>query len=215
MPADEDLDQSVRRSDPDRWLASRFIIDAAARADVIALLAFDHQLARAGRVTSNALIAEIRLTWWGEAVEEIYEGRPVRGHPVAQALCGAVRRRGLPRDVLDAMIEARITQPENAATLADAVDGSLALLAARILDASADADVARSAGRVYGLCRQARDGMAAIDLVAPLAEAARAVRGFSTAAFPAVACATLARARNPSPLETRVRLFWAVLSGRI
>jgi len=38
---DNDLDALVRRVDPDRWLASRFIADAARRADVMALYAFD------------------------------------------------------------------------------------------------------------------------------------------------------------------------------
>ena len=42
----EDLEQTVRRSDPDRWLASRFITDADMRADVIALYAFNNELAR-------------------------------------------------------------------------------------------------------------------------------------------------------------------------
>jgi phytoene synthase len=43
---DNDLDALVRRMDPDRWLASRFIADRQARADVVALYAFNYQLAR-------------------------------------------------------------------------------------------------------------------------------------------------------------------------
>ena len=77
----------MRRVDPDRWLSSRFIADPSARADVIALYAYDHELARAPRVASNPLLGEIRLTWWREALDEIYgENRPVRAHPGAQAL---------------------------------------------------------------------------------------------------------------------------------
>jgi len=78
----DDLDASVRRHDPDRWLASRFIGEAQARADVIALYAFNHEIARVAGAVSNPLMGEIRLTWWGEAVAEIYEGRAVRKHPV-------------------------------------------------------------------------------------------------------------------------------------
>ena len=85
-----DLDALVRRVDPDRWLSSRFIADPGARADVIALYAFDHELARAPRWRSNALLGEIRLTWWREALDEIFDGRPVRRHPTAQALAEAV-----------------------------------------------------------------------------------------------------------------------------
>ena len=103
--AADDLDDLIRRVDPDRWLTSRFVGDAAARGDLIALYAYDHELARARRVASNPLMAEIRLTWWREALDEIYEGRPVRRHPAAEALAAAVRRRSLPRAPLEAMIE--------------------------------------------------------------------------------------------------------------
>jgi len=103
----DDLDDLIRRVDPDRWLSSRFIGDPAKRADVIAVYAYDHELARAPKVASNPLLGEIRLTWWREALDEIYEGRHVRRHPTAQALAEAVKRHGLPRAPLEAMIDAR------------------------------------------------------------------------------------------------------------
>src|SRR5690606_32697718 len=59
---DDDLDDLIRRVDPDRWRSSRFIGDVGRRADVIALYAYDYELARAPRVASNPLLAEIRLT---------------------------------------------------------------------------------------------------------------------------------------------------------
>ncbi|HEY9218896.1 MAG TPA: squalene/phytoene synthase family protein, partial [Phenylobacterium sp.] len=91
--SDSDLDSLVQRVDPDRWLSSRFIADPAARADVIAVYAFDHELARAPRVASEPLLGEIRLTWWSEVLDEIFAGGAVRHHPGAQALANAVRRR--------------------------------------------------------------------------------------------------------------------------
>src|ERR1051326_3314472 len=102
-----DLDELVRRNDPDRWLSSRFIGAHDARADVIALYAYDQELARAPRVTSNALVGEMRLTWRREALDEIFAGKPVRRPPTAEALSAAVVRRGLPREPLEAMIDAR------------------------------------------------------------------------------------------------------------
>lgn len=102
-----DLDAQVRRVDPDRWLSSRFIGNAEARADVIALYAFDHELARAPKVASNPLIGEMRLTWWREALEEMFEGRPLRQHPTAEALACAVGRRDLKREDLETLIDAR------------------------------------------------------------------------------------------------------------
>ena len=77
------LDELIGRVDPDRWLASRFIADREARADVVALYAYDYELGRAAAVASNALIAEIRLTWWRETLEQIFAGGPVRRHPTA------------------------------------------------------------------------------------------------------------------------------------
>ncbi|HWA61369.1 MAG TPA: squalene/phytoene synthase family protein, partial [Caulobacteraceae bacterium] len=106
----DDFDAAVRAGDPDRWLASRLIGDPAARADVLALLAFDLELARAPRRASNALIGEIRLTWWREALDEIFGAGPVRQHPVALALADVVARRGLPRAPLEGLVEARYVE---------------------------------------------------------------------------------------------------------
>jgi len=56
----------MRRVDPDRWLSSRFIGNAEARADVMRSNAFDHELARRAKVASNALLGENAATWWRE-----------------------------------------------------------------------------------------------------------------------------------------------------
>jgi 15-cis-phytoene synthase len=215
LSADGELDSSVRRADPDRWLASRFIGDIQARADVVAIYAYDHELDRAGRVTSNALLAEIRLTWWREVLDEMYAGGFVRRHPVAQGLADAIRRRGHPREPFEAMIDARIEPFGDPIRWADAVGGSATWLAARTLDPFVDRTAVSLAGRVWGLVMLRRSGRDAIDVAGSLSEAARAARRVSAAAFPAIACATLARAEEPSPLETRLRLLMAMLWGRL
>src|SRR3954464_4673812 len=98
MSDEKDLDEIVRRADPDRWLSSRFIAAPAARADVVAIYAYDHELARAPRVASNPLLGEIRLTWWREVLDEAFGGGHVRHHPPAQARAAAIAGRGLPRE---------------------------------------------------------------------------------------------------------------------
>ena len=225
--AADDLDQAVRRADPDRWLASRFIADPGARADVIALYAFDHVLARARVVASQSLIAEIRLTWWREALDEIFDGRTVRAHPVAQALDACIKRHDLQRAPLVALIDARMAvadrprlTPGQATTWADAVGRSTAALAARILDRASPDGAANPAGVVWGLMTLKRAGSIDADevdaLIAESLKVARvAARGLSVAAFPAVVCATLARARTGSEIGKRLRLLAAVLSGRL
>ena len=213
-----DLDGEVRRVDPDRWLASRFIVDRAARADVVALYAFDHELARAGAVTSNPLTAEIRLVWWREALDEIFAGRPVRPHPTAEALAVAVRAHGLPPEPLEAMIEARLAVLEapsasaaDALAWAGATQGSLARLAAEILGAGGRARLAEPAGVVWGLRLLGRNELLSETLVA----ARTSARSLPPAAFPAALPATLARAPKASDLKKRARLTWAALTGRI
>ncbi|MDB5481522.1 MAG: crtB [Caulobacteraceae bacterium] len=227
----EDLDAVVRRGDPDRWLATRFIADRQARADVVALYAFDHHLARARRVASNPLVAEMRLIWWREAVDEIWCGGRVRAHPVAQALAAARSRRDLPRAPLEAMIDARIDVLERtsldlpqALGWADAAGGSAALLAAMILDPAVQAEAAIAAGRVWGVVLLVRQGLldqgaAAGWIGSGLVEARRDARLLGVSAFPAAAHATLARGlvgtREDSPLIKRLRILRAVSTGRL
>ena len=133
----EDFDALVRRVDPDRWLSTRFVADPAARADVLALYAFDHELARASAVTSTPLLAEIRLTWWIEMLDEAYGGRSVRRHPVAQALADVIARRVLPRSAVEPMIESRLAVLE---TGGPASEAETVYAAALILDPATPED---------------------------------------------------------------------------
>jgi len=228
--AADDLDGLIRRVDPDRWLTSRFIADPSARADVLALYAFDHELARAPRAASTSLLAEIRLTWWREAVDEIFAARPVRRHPVAEALGRAVKTRGLPQGPFEAMIDGQIAaleaEMDAAAALAwaDAVQGSLARLAARALDRDTPADAAQPAGRAWGLALLRRSGKAPAEIIVPplreaLAEARRSARRLSVAALPATLPARLARAdlagRTPGTLSKQLNLILASATGRL
>jgi phytoene synthase len=233
----EDLDALVRRVDPDRWLSSRFIDDAQARADVIAIYAYDHELARAPKVASNPLLGEIRLTWWREALDEIFEDRAVRLHPTAQALAAAVRRHGLPREPLEAMIDARYRELDAAPMSAEEakrwaldVSGSACHLAIAILE---PAWLEYGAGAIcwaalWGLGRLTLQGAVAVEARAEaraelslcLAEARTVEKGsVPPRCFPAVAHATLARAyierREPSLLGKQWRIIVATARGWI
>jgi phytoene synthase len=213
----DDLDDLIRRVDPDRWLSSRFIGDAGKRADVIALYAYDHELARAPKVASNPLLGEIRLTWWREMLDEAYEGRPVRRHPTAQALADVIKRRELPRDWFELMIDGRYEELDGAPmspgqTLSWAIDtaGQAAKLAALILDPDCNTEPAQYPGVVWALSRRGEK------VHAEQAESARDdARLLSAAAFPAIAHATLALRPARSEFAKRLRLTWAVARGRI
>lgn len=219
----DDLDDLIRRVDPDRWLSSRFIGDPALRADVIALYAYDHELARAPKVASNPILGEIRLTWWREMLDEAYEGRPVRQHPTAQALAGVIRRHGLERAMLEAMIDARYRELDpSPMSETEALDwardtgGWAAVLAAQILDPESPAQTAAAAGGVWML-RRAFDERADLRMAIGRLMSAATIdaRFISAAAFPAVAHATLAMHPTRTGLGKRLRLTWAVARGRL
>lgn len=218
----QDLDDQIRRVDPDRWLSSRFVGDAGLRANVIAIYAYDHELARAPKVASNSLLGEIRLTWWREVLDEVYEDRPVRQHPTAQALAEAIRRHTLPREPLEAMIDGRYRELDatpmsetEALEWARDTAGRAAEIAAMILAPGADAGPARAAGTAWALARRAAETpeLAKVSGKA-LAGARLAVRGLSAPAFPAAAHAALVGNRR-GPFRDRMRVIWAVARGRI
>src|SRR5215475_5076637 len=106
MAPDLALDAEVRRVDEDRWLASRFA-PADVRARLIAIYALNHEIARTADVVTQAAIGDIRLQWWREALAEVFEGKPVRAHPVLAAIAQAHRETPLPRTALDTLIAAR------------------------------------------------------------------------------------------------------------
>lgn len=219
-PMSDDFDAHIRNLDNDRWLASRFVADEQARADLMVLYAYDHELARAPVVASNPLMGEIRLTWWREALDEIFAGRPARQHPVVLALAELIHRRALPREPLEAMIDGRYPlldkrplTPDEALAYADGAGGGSMRAAALILDPASPPEATRAAGRAFGLARLGQAELA--DAVrASLAEARSAARALSVAAFPAVLPATLAGSRR-GDLARRLRLFLASLTGRL
>lgn len=237
MADTETLDDLVRRVDSDRWLASQFIGDLAARADVIALFGLNYELARVAGGVSNALMGEIRITWWREAMEEIAAGKPPRKHPNVEALAAS----RFDPNALATLAEARFADldegplKDEAAVLAyvDATAGALAVLAARRLDASADPHAVKGAARAFGLTglwRLKQAGRSRLpetwtreDVVgrveAQLKAARGEVRGLPVASFPAVAPAALARphlkGREMSDLERKARLTFAVATGRL
>ena len=97
---------TVRRADRDRFLGALFAPEPA-RSDLLALLAFDHELARTRSVTREPMLARIRLEWWREAVAEAAGAGKPRAQPLVELLSETVRRRGLAPEDLVALIDAR------------------------------------------------------------------------------------------------------------
>jgi 15-cis-phytoene synthase len=79
----------VQNGDPDRFLAA-MAAPVVARPVLFALYAFNVEIARAPWVTREAMIAEMRLQWWRDAIEEIAQGKAVRRHEVTTAMAAVL-----------------------------------------------------------------------------------------------------------------------------
>ena len=101
----------VRSADRDRFLAALFAPEPA-RTDLLALLAFDHELARTRLVTREPMLARIRLQWWREAVAEAAGTAKPRAQPIVESLSEMMRRRAMAPEKLTALIDAREEEVE-------------------------------------------------------------------------------------------------------
>jgi phytoene synthase len=97
---------AVRKADRDRFLAALFAAEPQRR-DLLALLAFDHELARTRTVTREPMMARIRLQWWREAAAEAAGSGTPRAQPIVESLSETVRRHRVAPDRLIAAIDAR------------------------------------------------------------------------------------------------------------
>ena len=137
----------VRAADKDRFLASLFA-PAEHRDALLALYAFNLEVARVREVAHEAVAGEIRLQWWSDVLGGAGRGE-VAAHPVAAALLETMARYQLPPERLTALIEARRFDlyDEPMGTLADLeayADGastSLIALAAQILAGGEEPDI--------------------------------------------------------------------------
>jgi phytoene synthase len=178
-----DLDAQVRAADPDRWLSSRFVADAQARADLIALYAFEAELMGIPTRVTQPLLAEMRYRWWGEQMDGVFAGEPRKGHPVLEALTDVVRRHGLARGPFDALIEAHTGRVHGEPHDLEAFYVGPMQVAVRVLAGPGDDDKVVEAGRIWGLAQVGRMD----DARSALAGANAALKGLPSDAFPAVA----------------------------
>ncbi len=127
----------VARGDPDRWRAA-MTAPPERRPGLMALYAFNLEIARAPWVASEPMLAEIRLRWWHDAVAEIYEGAAPRRHEVVGPLAEAIRGGELPRGPFEETIAARMADA-TPAPLPDraALDAYLAQTAGHLMELAA------------------------------------------------------------------------------
>lgn len=95
----------VRAGDPDRFM-SAMTAPPKQRDGLLALYAFNLEIAQAPWASSEEMIAEMRVQWWADAVSDLYAGT-TRHHQVLAPLAEIVEEHDLPQSSLQEMVEAR------------------------------------------------------------------------------------------------------------
>lgn len=147
----------VRRLDPDRYLSTLFAPDEF-RPSLLALYAFNLEIATIGDNVSETLIGRMRLQWWRDALDKMAAGEDA-GHGLCDALADALQTHALPVERLHRMIDGREFDladrpPADMAeieTYLDSTAVSLVILAGAVLGRAPDDGLARHAGLAMGL----------------------------------------------------------------
>jgi phytoene synthase len=146
--------EQLRRLDRDRYLTTLFA-PAAARERLIALYAFNTEVARVGETVSEPIIGQMRLQWWRDAIAEVASGTP-RKHPVVAGLVEVLAVGIAPEDFEPILVgRERDLEPASPADLAaledyaEATSATLVRLAVRLL--GADDEATHAAARHVGI----------------------------------------------------------------
>ena len=149
----------VQKGDPDRFAAT-MASPVAARRVLFPLYAFNVEVSRAPWVTQEPMIAEMRLQWWRDALEEIGSGKPVRRHEVVTPLAAILDSTAA--ETLDKLVQARrwdiyrdaFEDQAHFEAYLDATAAGLMWVAARALGAGEfSEDTVRRLGAATGLAR--------------------------------------------------------------
>ncbi|MFI4998793.1 MAG: squalene/phytoene synthase family protein [Reyranellales bacterium] len=196
----------VRAVDRERFLAALFASEPARRG-LLALLAFDHELARTRSVTREPLLARIRLQWWREAAAEAAGTKTPRAQPIVESLSEIARRHGLTAEVLVALIDAREEEIEGPLDTVRA-GHALADLQLGVLDVR-DAATTKAA-RAVATARLMGEGP---EREALLAEA-RSLKGRVDPAALPILLPALSLDRELSAWRRPLAYWWAAKRGR-
>src|SRR5579872_1373779 len=150
----------VRSHDRDRFQTALFA-PADAREALFVLYAFNFEIARVRESVREAMLGQIRLQWWREAIDAAYGGGPARRHEIVEALTATIRQRNLSRGHFERLIDTRERDlddepPQDMAALEDYAEGSsaaLPYLSLEVLEAATPPalDAARHIGIAYSL----------------------------------------------------------------
>lgn len=146
----------VRRADPDRFLAT-MAAPVDKRGALFAVFAFNVEINRAARASSEPLVCEMRLQFWRDTLDEVEAGVADGGHEIIAPLAEVVDAGSI--DVLRQIITARSwdaygAQGESEASLGDYLndtDGGLMWVAAKAVGITEGETAIREVGYGSGL----------------------------------------------------------------
>jgi NADH dehydrogenase [ubiquinone] 1 alpha subcomplex assembly factor 6 len=110
-----EVGQQARTRDWERFICALFAPDERRQA-VFAILAFNAELARTRSVVTEPILGQMRLQWWRDALDRIFDdaANVPAGNPLLAAMAAAINQYDLPRPVIAAMIDARSLDLEDA-----------------------------------------------------------------------------------------------------
>ncbi len=237
MNAAGHCEQLVRGGDKDRFLSALFAPDEK-RPHLLALYAFNLEIARIAKVVSEPHIGLIRQQWWHETIDGIYGGH-ASDHPVAAALAAAISAAHLPSQALHDLVGARecelhadpFTSLDQLEAYLGGTSSALIQLAALILvgpRAGQASEAAGLAGVAFGLAQLLRDPARERFLPPGMDHAAHALRrwgearkasvGLPSEVLPAFLHVTLTglylKQPQPSQFRRQFAMWWAARRER-
>jgi phytoene synthase len=110
-----EVGSQARSRDWERFICALFA-PAERRQAVFAILAFNAELARTRSVVTEPILGQMRLQWWRDALARVFDdaGKVPVGNPLLAEFAAAIHRHHLPRPVIEAMIDARSADLEDA-----------------------------------------------------------------------------------------------------
>ena len=220
-----DFDARLRRTDENRWLATRYA-PPGDRERLVAIYLLHQELSRALNA-SEAMLGKIRIQWWRETVEQISGRGALRRHDLAEELARVTRDR---RDLIapinelidrfDDVIDDHLHAGGHAEGGAHegrhfAAEASLVRLAAQALQASV------SMSHLDALTRCGEAHLAVVagmdDALDRWVTARVAAQELPTQLWPAIAhlAVDAPKGAELSPLFKRWRIFWTVALRRL
>lgn len=196
----------VRDADRERFLGALFAPEPRRRG-LLALLAFDHELARTRSVTREPMLARIRLEWWREAMAEAAGNGKPRAQPIVEALTETVRRHGLALESLVELIDAREEEIEGPL---DVMRAGHALADLELGVLGVEDAASRQAAHAVGAAWLMGEGPERDQLVGD----ARALRRKVDPAALPILLPALSLGRPMGPLRRPLAYWWAARRGR-